>query len=48
MMDVMVPYVFLTTYSTHMPKLGVLVFDPTREHDMGFCKLGLGLSGLKL
>ena len=34
----MVPYVFLTTYSTHMPKLGVLVFDPT--HDLSLALHG--------
>ena len=30
----MVPHVFLKKHSTHMPKLGVSVFDPTYEHDM--------------
>ena len=25
--------------------LGVSMFDPTHEHDPGFCKLELGLNG---
>ena len=50
MMDVMVPHVFLTKHSTHMPKLGVSVFDPTYEHDMNvtwvFASYGWVLAGL--